>query len=145
MTPIAPPRQPSHLGLHHVALCTRDLVAARRFWTEVMGYRIEWEPDVDNCYLTSGTDNLALHRADALASGRERLDHVGIIVASAEAVGDWHRWLEANAVEIAAAPKTHRDGATSLYCRAPDGVLVQIIHHPPIAPALALIKESPHG
>ncbi len=136
---------PPHLGLHHVALSTRDLVAARGFWTAVMGYRVEWEPDADNCYLTSGVDNLALHRTDEPCHGRERLDHVGIIVASAEAVGLWHAWLLTNRVEIAAAPKLHRDGATSLYCRAPDGVLVQIIHHPPISPALAVIKERTHG
>jgi catechol 2,3-dioxygenase-like lactoylglutathione lyase family enzyme len=125
-----------HLGLHHVALFTPDLAAAKRFWVAVMGYRVEWEPDADNCYLTSGADNLALHRREGAAAAAQRLDHVGVIVASAAEVESWHRWLQEQRIEITAPPKLHRDGATSLYCRAPDGLLVQVIHHPPIAPAL---------
>jgi hypothetical protein len=31
------------------------------------------------------------------------------------------------------APRTHRDGARSFYCRDPEGNLVQMIYHPPIA------------
>jgi hypothetical protein len=38
--------------------------------------RVVWEPDPDNVYLSSGTDNLALHRAPAgTTSGA--LDHLG--------------------------------------------------------------------
>ena len=29
----------------------------------LLGFAVEWEPDPDNVYLTSGCDNLALHRA----------------------------------------------------------------------------------
>jgi catechol 2,3-dioxygenase-like lactoylglutathione lyase family enzyme len=36
-------------------------------------------------------------------------------------------------VKIAGPLKAHRDGARSFYVRDPDGVLVQIIYHPPIA------------
>ena len=29
-----------------------------------MGMQVEWRPDPDNVYLTSGNDNLALHRVE---------------------------------------------------------------------------------
>jgi catechol 2,3-dioxygenase-like lactoylglutathione lyase family enzyme len=34
---------------------------------------------------------------------------------------------------LAAEPKTHRDGARSFYFRDPDGLLIQLIYHPPIS------------
>ena len=52
-------------GMRHVALYVRDLKACLQFYTELMGMEIEWEPDDQNIYLTSGSDNLALHQADA--------------------------------------------------------------------------------
>ena len=35
----------------------------RRFYVDLLGFAVEWEPDADNVYLSSGIDNLALHRA----------------------------------------------------------------------------------
>jgi catechol 2,3-dioxygenase-like lactoylglutathione lyase family enzyme len=129
----APPR---HLGLHHVALFVPDLAQAKRFWVDLLGFAVEWEPDADNCYLTSGTDNVALHRGNP-PGGAQRLDHVGIIVAEAAHVASWEAHLRGHGVDIVAPTKAHRDGATSCYVRCPAGTVVQIIHHPPIAPRLA--------
>jgi catechol 2,3-dioxygenase-like lactoylglutathione lyase family enzyme len=50
--------RPLLLGLHHLALNVRDLPVMKRFYVEVPGFRIEWEPDAENVYLTSGSDNL---------------------------------------------------------------------------------------
>lgn len=129
------PRPPKHLGLHHVALFVPDMAAARRFWVELLGYEVEWEPDADNLYLTCGSDNVALHRGDA-PSGKQRLDHVGVVVAEAAHVAAWEAFLQDQGVEVVAATKKHRDGATSCYVRCPAGTVVQVIHHPPIAPRL---------
>ena len=100
----------------------------------------EWQPDADNIYLTSGIDNLALHRAEsdqedvgASDVGGGALDHLGLIVRAAEDVDRWAAFLEAQGVTLDAQPKTHRDGARSCYFRDPDGNRVQIIHHPPIS------------
>jgi catechol 2,3-dioxygenase-like lactoylglutathione lyase family enzyme len=126
-------RPPAHAGLRHVALNCHALEASLAFYTEVMGMTVEWNPDPDNYYLTSGNDNLALHRAPA-AAGAQRLDHIGFILSRIEDVDAWHAHLARHGVRIAQGPKTHRDGARSLYCLDPDDTTVQLIYHPPLAP-----------
>ena len=120
-------------GLRHVALQVRDLEACEAFYVELLGMRVEWRPDNDNLYLTSGGDNLALHRiAEPVAERGQRLDHIGFMLASAEAVDQWYAWLVSQGVPMAGKPRTHRDGARSFYCFDPEGTRVQMIHHPPI-------------
>jgi catechol 2,3-dioxygenase-like lactoylglutathione lyase family enzyme len=121
---------PPTLGLRHVALRVHDLPAAERFFTGALGYRVEWRPDPDNVYLIRSHDNVALHRVDA-APERGLLDHVGLLVERAEDVDAWATWLEARGVRLLSAPRTHRDGARSLYAAGPEGLVVQVIHHPP--------------
>src|SRR5437867_7234285 len=61
--------RPPHAGLRHLALNVRSLDEMKRFYVDLLGFTIEWEPDPDNVYLSSGIDNLALHRpADASGS-----------------------------------------------------------------------------
>ncbi len=148
--------RPPLIGIRHVALFVPDLEIAERFWVDVMGYAVEWRPDPDNVYLCGGTDNLALHGAAQLAPApafastaapartpaltaapatdiAQRLDHIGLAVPSPDDVDGWATHLVAHGVTLKAAPRTHRDGSRSLYFHAPDGVLVQVIHHPPIS------------
>ncbi len=142
MTPASPSR-PSHLGLHHAAVFVADLAAARRFWVDLLGFAVEWEPDAENLYLTSHGDNLALHRRPAGALPEpQRLDHLGIVCRDPAEVDAWHAWLGSMGTDLATAPRRHRDGAYSFYCRDPDGMRIQFIHHPPIAPALTRLAEE---
>ena len=128
------PTRPTHQGLRHLALNARDLDAMKRFYVDLLGFAIEWEPDPDNIYLTSGRDNLALHRStDGRSPSGQALDHLGLIVTTADDVDRWAAFLESRGVTIDARPKTHRDGARSCYVKDPDGNSVQIIHHPPIS------------
>ena len=128
--------RPTHAGLRHLALNATNLEAMKHFYTELLGFAVEWEPDPDNIYLSSGLDNLALHRSDSGASGATApgaLDHLGLIVRAADDVDRWAAFLEARGVTIDARPRTHRDGARSCYFSDPDGNKIQIIHHPPIS------------
>jgi catechol 2,3-dioxygenase-like lactoylglutathione lyase family enzyme len=127
--------RPRHAGLRHLALNVRDLPAMKRFYVDLLGFAVEWEPDPDNLYLSSGIDNLALHRASGAAPAPEggALDHFGLIVREADDVDRWAAFLEGRGVTIGAKPRTHRDGARSCYCQDPDGNRIQIIHHPPIS------------
>jgi catechol 2,3-dioxygenase-like lactoylglutathione lyase family enzyme len=126
--------RPTHAGLRHLALNVRDLPAMKRFYTDLLGYTVEWEPDQDNVYLSSGIDNLALHKTtEPSGQAAGALDHLGMIVRSADDVDRWAAFLTSRGVALDMAPRTHRDGARSCYFRDPDGNKVQIIHHPPIA------------
>jgi len=122
--------------MRHVALVVRDLPACERFYVELLGMQVEWRPDADNVYLTSGTDNLALHRAASHHPPPElvqRLDHIGFFLETPEQVDEWYEFLSGHGVKMRSAPRTHRDGARSFYCYDPDGTTLQIIYHPPIA------------
>ncbi len=127
-------RPPATQGLHHVALFVRKLDECLNFYTQLLGMQVEWQPDADNYYLTSGTDNLALHRLKTVASPAtpQRLDHIGFIIREPEWVDLWYAYLKEQGVPIKTEPKTHRDGARSFYCADPDGTAVQIIYHPPL-------------
>lgn len=122
-------------GLRHIALFIERFDETVTFYTELLGMRVEWHPDADNIYLTSGNDNLALHRfhGGAREPAQQRLDHIGFVIDTMAQVDAWHEFLRANAVRIVKEPKTHRDGARSFYCLDPDGNIVQMIYHPPIS------------
>ncbi len=115
-----------------MALRVRDLAAAERFFVELLGYAVEWRPDDENVYLARHHDNVALHR-DAEGGGGRLLDHVGLAVPRADDVDAWAAWLDGRGARLLSRPRTHRDGARSLYLEGPEGLVVQIIHHPPIA------------
>ena len=136
--------RPTHAGLRHLALNVHDFDAMRHFYVDLLGFVVEWEPDADNLYLSSGIDNLALHRSATssratdqrnagLQPGDSALDHLGLIVRTADDVDRWAAFLESQGVVLDAKPRTHRDGARSCYFSDPDGNKIQIIHHPPIA------------
>jgi catechol 2,3-dioxygenase-like lactoylglutathione lyase family enzyme len=126
---------PLFLGLRHVALSVRDVRRSLAFYSNVLGMKLEWMPDEDNAYLTSGHDNLALHKvADgAEFGGAQWLHHIGFMVRHPENVDEWAERLKAQGIALAQDPRTHRDGARSIYFHDPDGILIQLIYHPPIS------------
>lgn len=131
----APTSPPAGLqGLHHMAMFVTNLEDCVHFYSTIVGMEIEWQPDADNVYLTSGADNLALHRAqDDISALGQKLDHIGFVLESVDQVHQWYTYLQTNNVTVQNAPKLHRDGATSFYAVDPAGTLVQFIHHPPIS------------
>jgi catechol 2,3-dioxygenase-like lactoylglutathione lyase family enzyme len=124
------------LGIRHVALFTKDLEVAVDFYAQIMGMRIEWQPDADNVYLTNGGDVFALHRVDYVPQAQQRLDHIGFVIKTAEEVDNWYAYFVQNGVKITEAPKTHRDGSHGFYCLDPVGHLLELIYHPPISKML---------
>lgn len=122
-------------GLRHVALFVQDLDACLHFYTELLNMKIEWQPDPNNIYLSSGNDNLALHKAseDFDTSGPQRLDHIGFIINTPDEVDQWFSFLQSEGVKVRQPPRTHRDSARSFYCYDPAGTVVQMIYHPPIS------------
>ncbi|MFT7090507.1 MAG: catechol 2,3-dioxygenase-like lactoylglutathione lyase family enzyme [Candidatus Azotimanducaceae bacterium] len=125
-----------------MALFVHAFEASEHFFIEIMGMSVEWRPDPDNVYLTSGNDNLALHRS-ASENETGKLDHIGFFINKIEDVDPWFEYLQASGVDMLNEPRTHRDGARSFYCKDPSGVKVQVIYHPPIANAE--LKLDPIG
>jgi catechol 2,3-dioxygenase-like lactoylglutathione lyase family enzyme len=123
------------LGLRHVALNVRDVQRALEFYSKVLGMKLEWMPDEENAYLTSGQDNLALHKLPPGAEpGKvQTVHHIGFVVKRPENVDQWAERLRSLGITLAEEPKTHRDGARSFYFYDPDGLLIQLIYHPPIS------------
>jgi len=115
-----------------VALFVEKYAETEAFYTELMGMSVEWRPDDENVYLTSGNDNLALHKVDSV-SETGRLDHIGFFINDKMAIDRWYDFLNDNSVHMITKPRVHRDGACSFYCLDPSGTRVQIIYHPPIA------------
>jgi catechol 2,3-dioxygenase-like lactoylglutathione lyase family enzyme len=127
-------------GIRHVALNVRDAQRSKEFYQRVFGMQLEWEPDPANVYLTSqGHDNLAIHQAAGLgqepaeASAGQSLDHIGFAVPTHADVDAWWAHIQKEKVEVAREIKTHRDGAHSFYVKDPDGIVIQVISHPPIS------------
>lgn len=125
--------RPKHAGMRHVALNVLDLKSMEQFYCELLGFEVEWRPDPDNVYLCSGNDNLALHVVENIGGKQQALAHTGIIVDKIDEVNDWHEFLSQNNVKMASEPRTHRDGARSFYCYDPQGIVVQVIFHPPLS------------
>jgi catechol 2,3-dioxygenase-like lactoylglutathione lyase family enzyme len=133
---------PPSLGIRHVALNVADVARAEAFYVGVLGFREEWRPDPDNLYLILNGDNLAIHRFQPRDSSDEQafrarqgqaLAHFGIVVKEPAEVDAWAAHLREKGVKLLAEPRTHRDGARSLYCADPDGNVIQILYHPPIS------------
>src|SRR5438105_15915065 len=121
---------PLFLGLRHVALNVRDVRKSLEFYSNVLGMRLEWMPDEENAYLTSGQDNLALHQ---LPKGTEpgpvqMVHHIGFIVRSPDDVDTSADRVRKQGIPLAQEPKTHRDGARSFYLTDQDGLLLQFIY-----------------
>src|SRR5262245_24393686 len=100
---------PLLLGLRHVAISVRDVRESVRFYCAILDMRIEWEPDADNVYLTSGTDNLAIHK---LPEGQQpgpvqSVHHIGFIVARPEDVDTIACRVQSHGIELVHPVKTH--------------------------------------
>ena len=134
---------PLHLGLRHLALRVTNLVRSRAFYEQLLEMKVVWEPDADNIYFSSGTDNLALHQIskNELAAYQppkaQLLDHIGVILESPQAVDRMFQAVEPAIGRLGGAiaqpPKQHRDGSYSFYFSDPDGNVIQALYEPTIS------------
>lgn len=129
---------PGVRGLWHLALRVRDLARSQDFYERLFGMKVVWQPDPDNLYLSSGTDNLALHQIPKAELSQytgvgQFMDHFGIVMESVEAVDRLFSRVLQDGARIKHPPKRHRDGSYSFYLLDPDGNTVQILYEPTIS------------
>jgi catechol 2,3-dioxygenase-like lactoylglutathione lyase family enzyme len=123
-------------GMRHIALKVTDAARSSRFYQDILGMEVVWQPDPHNVYLSSGCDNLALHQVSEgfLRAAEERqLDHLGFVVESIARVEQLESEFRAKGVTIVHRFKTHRDGSASFYCADPDGILIQMLYEPTLS------------
>jgi len=132
----------SNRGLRHLALRVADVERSKEFYSRVFGMRVAWQPDLDNAYLTSGCDNLAVHRGDAGDPARQSLDHLGFVVPTIAEVEAGYAWAQQNGVTIVHPLRQHRDGSVSFYIRDPDGNVVQVLYEPAISPLAVAANKA---
>jgi len=120
------------LGIKHVALKVKNFDDCLKFYTDILGMDIDWQPDDNNVYLSNGKDNLALHKDSNidLNSKNNRLDHYGIMLKTKDDVDYWFNFIKSHNVEVFKDIKDHRDGSRSFYCYDPDKNILQIMWHP---------------
>ena len=120
-------------GMRHLALTVSDVDRVREFYERVFGMKVVWQPDPENAYLSSGCDNLALHRGEPGSDSGQRLDHLGFIIATIADVESAWEWAQAEHLEVVKPLKHHRDGSVSFYIRDPDGNVIQVLYEPTIS------------
>ena len=121
------------LGMRHLALRVRNLDRALWFYRDLLGFAVVWQPDEDNVYLSSGCDNLALHRVDSLNTVDGALDHLGLLLATGEEVATAEAKLSEQGVTILQPTREHRDQSVSCYVADPEGNRVQILFEPTLS------------
>ncbi|MDH4185437.1 MAG: VOC family protein [Nitrospira sp.] len=134
---------PLHRGFRHVAFRVTNLARSRVFYEQLLGMQVVWEPDAENVYFSSGSDNLALHqiplseRAVYQPATGQLLDHIGVILESPEAVERMYHEIEPRLLQLGGRiekpPKQHRDGSFSFYFSDPDGNVIQALYEPTIS------------
>ena len=123
-------------GMRHIALKVSDVARSKKFYREILGMDVVWEPDPENVYLSSGYDNIAIHQVTAsfLETAEERqLDHLGFVVESIGRVEELESEFRAKGVTIVHSFKKHRDGSASFYCADPDGIVIQMLYEPTLS------------
>lgn len=127
------------LGMRHIAINVKNAQVSKEFYCKVMKMQVEWEPDPKSVYVATVTengktqDNIALHQADAPLYKPGNLNHLGFFVATLDEVDEWYAHVKTEGAKILKEIKTHRDGARSFYFEDPDGIVIQLLYHPPIS------------
>jgi catechol 2,3-dioxygenase-like lactoylglutathione lyase family enzyme len=123
-------------GMRHIALKVRDVARSKRFYQDIFGMEVVWEPDPRNAYLSSGSDNIAIHEVSDgffnIAEERQ-LDHLGFVVENIERVKELETEFRSQGVTIVHPFKIHRDGSASFYCADPDGIVIQMLYEPTLS------------
>ena len=121
---------PKNASLRHVALAVNKLDECEQFYN-LLGMQTELKRE-DYVYLTSGADNLSLHKVNDVFSGSQRLEHIGFAVDSIDAVDKLYQEAKSHQLTILNEPKTFGIGTRGFSVLDPDGIEIEFTYHPPM-------------
>ena len=112
---------------HHVALVVKDLDACIRFYGSVMGLETLERPafDFPGHWFQVG-ENTELHLMVMEETIPDTMRHMAIEVEDFSAT---IKTLEAEGIQITEGPGKRVDGSDYLFCKDPDGNLIEIVKH----------------
>ena len=125
---------PKNARLKHIALAVHHLEECEKFYN-LLGMQTELKTE-DYVYLTSGDDNLSLHRVTEGFLGGQRLEHIGFAIDSVEAVDQLYQKIIAHKLTVLYPPKAFGLGTRSFSLIDPDGIEVEFTYHPPMWPTV---------
>jgi catechol 2,3-dioxygenase-like lactoylglutathione lyase family enzyme len=121
---------PGILGISHLGITVRDIPAAQRFWTSVMGFVTLFDGD-ELCMIFEPSSKLAIgltnQQGQVAGSFDERsvgLDHLALAVANIATQQRWERRLTERDVPHSAI--TSSDAGHHLNLRAPDNFPIEL-------------------
>ena len=95
---------PKSARLSHVALAVHNLDACEKFYN-LLGMQTELKTP-DYIYLIKGGDNLSLHKLSHAFIEHQRLEHIGFVIDSIEAVDKLYQSAKLHQLTIIDEPKT---------------------------------------
>src|SRR5664279_2032918 len=124
------PDGPGLLGLSHLGLSVRDVPAAQRFWTSVMGFTTLFDGG-DFCMIFEPSSRLAMglsnQQGQTEGSFDERhvgLDHLALAVADVATLLRWEQRL--TDLDVPHSPIATSDAGHHLNLRAPDNFPIEL-------------------
>jgi len=112
---------------HHVALVVKDLEACIRFYGSTLGLETVERPEFDfagHWFQVGKTSQL--HLMVIAETIPQTMRHMAIEVEDFMAA---IRTLEAQGIQITEGPAKRVDGSDYLFCKDPDGNLIEIVKH----------------
>jgi glyoxylase I family protein len=129
-TDVATEAAPGLLGLSHLGITVRDLPAAQRFWTSVMGFVTLFNGD-ELCMLFEPSSKLAigLTNQQGQVSGpfderRVGLDHLALAIADVVTLQRWEQRL--TELDVPHSAISMSDAGHHLNLRAPDDFPIEL-------------------
>ena len=121
---------PGILGISHLGITVRDIPAAQRFWTSVMGFVTLFDGDElwmifePSSKLAIGLTNQQGRAAGSFGERSVGLDHLALAVADIATLRRWERRLAE--LDVPHSASTSSDAGHHLNLRAPDNFPIEL-------------------
>ena len=123
---------PDLSGFHHVKLPVADLDRSRRWYTTVLGLRVDIEFTEDGVVKglalsdSAGSLRLALRHDPARAEAMAGFDLVALLVPTRDAVQTWRRRLDELNQPHGGVVTGHKGGSVLVGLHDPDGIEIRL-------------------